>query len=527
MNSSSAYSNVLNTSPVAPTVNNTPRRDLSDDSSSDEFHQALQNARADMRAEDDRNTKAETVNSNRNTSLKKAQLRSDDQQQTVASDQAQSTKAGDAKSVDGKKTGASKKAAVDDKDAVDEKNPTDATNQLLNKPADDKATCSLINADLGQLTLDADGSTEKSITDDVDKLALDAKTISVDPSLALKTTEKTVAETAAGEASADKVATGLLATSKNISAGDAIQDGDSKVSDKDASSAEKSQLVVDGTDALSINPLAVDAASAALTASTSGNTNPAADAQAAFAAITAEAVKSTNGTKPVAGDASTTLTADDPQASVLTGDPKSGFEKMLQAMVAANMGQQSQDSSSQSSSTQSASNQSSTATTPVSVIESLARTIDSQTPAARSFVVQTSVPVTVGQPQWSQAVGEKVLWLAAQNVSSAEIRLDPPDLGPMQVKVSVNQDQTNVSFTSHHPVVREMLDQNLHRLRDMFTEQGLNLGSVDVSDKSFSRQQGEGKGQHGSGGAADAMNEEETPIAVSTIVQQRLVDHYA
>src|SRR5690606_20166571 len=51
--------------------------------------------------------------------------------------------------------------------------------------------------------------------------------------------------------------------------------------------------------------------------------------------------------------------------------------------------------------------------------------------ANRSFVVQTGVPTTMGQPGWNQAVGEKVLWLAAQNLSSAEIRLDPPELGPM------------------------------------------------------------------------------------------------
>jgi flagellar hook-length control protein FliK len=150
-----------------------------------------------------------------------------------------------------------------------------------------------------------------------------------------------------------------------------------------------------------------------------------------------------------------------------------------------------------------------------------------ETPAARSFVIQTAVPVPVGQPQWSQAVGEKVLWLAAQNVSSAEINLHPKDLGPMQVKVSVNQEQATVSFTSQHAVVREVLDQNLNRLRDMFSEQGLNLVNVDVSDKSFSRQHGDAQSQKGQSGTQSLAHEEETPVAMSTIVQQRLVDHYA
>lgn len=158
-------------------------------------------------------------------------------------------------------------------------------------------------------------------------------------------------------------------------------------------------------------------------------------------------------------------------------------------------------------------------------LEALTRLTESQSPAARAFVVQTGVPVTVGQPQWTQAVGEKVLWLAAQNVSAAEIRLDPPELGPMQVRVSVNQDQASVTFTSPHPMVRDVLDQQLNRLREMFAEQGLNLVNVDVSDKSFAQQERE---KNESGKSHVASEEEElVPLATSTLMSTRLVDHYA
>ena len=201
----------------------------------------------------------------------------------------------------------------------------------------------------------------------------------------------------------------------------------------------------------------------------------------------------------------------------------SAFEKTLQAIVSPSAsGFDDTDAAVPSSSSTSST---SSATNPL--MDTLMRGMDQQTPAARSFVVQTSVPVPVGQPQWSQAVGEKVLWLAAQNVSSAEINLHPKDLGPMQVKVSVNQEQVTVSFTSQHAVVRDVLDQNLNRLRDMFSEQGLNLANVDVSDKSFSRQQGDANDQNGRGRTHDLAQDEETPIAISVIVQQRLVDHYA
>lgn len=160
-------------------------------------------------------------------------------------------------------------------------------------------------------------------------------------------------------------------------------------------------------------------------------------------------------------------------------------------------------------------------------MESLTRLSEAQSPAARAFVVQTGVPVTVGSPQWSQAVGDKVLWLAAQNVSSAEIRLDPPELGALQVKVSVNQDQTSISFSSPHPAVREVLDQQLQRLREMFSDSGLNLVNVDVSDKSFAQQERDQKESSAATANSDQDDEDLVPVGVSQAISMRLVDHYA
>lgn len=202
---------------------------------------------------------------------------------------------------------------------------------------------------------------------------------------------------------------------------------------------------------------------------------------------------------------------DNPDFLILSG--KAAFSKLMEANGSAEKAAQVVDPAKP-------------ALTTASLAEPLVRLSEAQSPAARSFVVQTGVPVPLGQPQWNQAVGEKVLWLAAQNVSAAEIRLDPPDLGPVHVKVTVNQDQASVSFTSPHAVVREALDQQLNRLREMFSEQGLNLVNVDVSDKSFAQQQGDEQG--GSEARAnDPEDEELLPVAVTTIGSTRLVDHYA
>jgi flagellar hook-length control protein FliK len=97
---------------------------------------------------------------------------------------------------------------------------------------------------------------------------------------------------------------------------------------------------------------------------------------------------------------------------------------------------------------------------------------------------QLAVGMPFQQAQWGEAVAERVMWMSSQGLQEAEIHLNPTDLGPMQVKVSVVADQAHVSFVVSNASVREALDQNAIRLREMFNGEGLNLVDVDVSDQS-------------------------------------------
>ncbi|WP_138436603.1 MULTISPECIES: flagellar hook-length control protein FliK [Marinobacter] len=114
----------------------------------------------------------------------------------------------------------------------------------------------------------------------------------------------------------------------------------------------------------------------------------------------------------------------------------------------------------------------------------------------------TSVEVPVGQAEWGDKVMGKLSWLTARNMSVAEIHLTPPDMGPMEVKVRVQNDQANITVHAANPVVREQLELNSHRLRDMLGDQGLSLSQFDVSDQPGRQggEQGEGSGEHASAG---------------------------
>lgn len=109
-------------------------------------------------------------------------------------------------------------------------------------------------------------------------------------------------------------------------------------------------------------------------------------------------------------------------------------------------------------------------------------------------------------PQWGQAIAEQITWMANKGIQSAEIQMDPPELGPIQVKVTVNSnEQANVSFVVQHSSVREALDQSAMRLRELFSGEGLNLVDVDVSDQS----------QHGQNEFEEQDSEEVSEMALT------------
>ena len=95
------------------------------------------------------------------------------------------------------------------------------------------------------------------------------------------------------------------------------------------------------------------------------------------------------------------------------------------------------------------------------------------------FGASTAVPF--GQAGWGQASGNQVVWAVNQGMPAAELHLSPPDLGPMSVRISMDQDQASIAFSSAHAMVREAIEAALPRLRDMLGAQGITLADVNVS----------------------------------------------
>ncbi len=94
----------------------------------------------------------------------------------------------------------------------------------------------------------------------------------------------------------------------------------------------------------------------------------------------------------------------------------------------------------------------------------------------------TSVDTPVGQSEWGEKVMGKLAWLTASQMAVAEIHVTPPELGPLDVRVQVQNDQATVTVHASTPAVREQLELHGHRLREMLSEQGFSLEGFDVTD---------------------------------------------
>lgn len=132
-----------------------------------------------------------------------------------------------------------------------------------------------------------------------------------------------------------------------------------------------------------------------------------------------------------------------------------------------------------------------------------------------------------GEPAWSQAVNDRVMVMASKNGQFADIKLDPPELGSLQVRLHLKNDQVSVVFNTPHASVREALEQNMPRLREMFADQGLNMSDSSVEDHS----RGQQRDESGSGGSSFASYQgdvvDEGRVDVVRGESLSLVDYYA
>ena len=119
---------------------------------------------------------------------------------------------------------------------------------------------------------------------------------------------------------------------------------------------------------------------------------------------------------------------------------------------------------------------------------------------AAAGVHTDKIAARVGTPGWDNQVGQKIVWMVAGKEQSATLTLNPPDLGPMQVVLSVNNDQATVTFSSAQPEVRAALENAMPRLREMLDDSGVALSNASVNAGMPDQRQAQGDQRPGNSG---------------------------
>lgn len=160
--------------------------------------------------------------------------------------------------------------------------------------------------------------------------------------------------------------------------------------------------------------------------------------------------------------------------------------------------------------------------------------------AMRQPESQAPTPLPLRHPEQSaQALQEQVQFLLNRKLDTVEIRLDPPELGNLQIKLHLNQDQAQVGIVVQNSHARELLEQTLPRLREMLAQQGIQLGQTQVQQQSQQQQggaSGQGQDLRGAPGHSDSSlgNGSDVGTDEALTVQQHTVtgsahavDYYA
>ncbi|MFO0453479.1 MAG: flagellar hook-length control protein FliK [Pseudomonadota bacterium] len=93
----------------------------------------------------------------------------------------------------------------------------------------------------------------------------------------------------------------------------------------------------------------------------------------------------------------------------------------------------------------------------------------------------------VGAPEWDLQLGDRIGVMVDRGLTSAQLKLSPAHLGPLEIRIRLAEDQAEVWFGTHSHATREALEAAAPRLRDMLGAQGYaNVGvSVDLQQQSF------------------------------------------
>lgn len=104
---------------------------------------------------------------------------------------------------------------------------------------------------------------------------------------------------------------------------------------------------------------------------------------------------------------------------------------------------------------------------------------------------QPAVGAPLQSPQWPSEFGRQFVSIAqgGHNMPhTAELRLDPPELGPLRITINISDNVAHAVFVSPHAGVRSAVENAMSQLQHSLAQAGISLGQTSVSDQGQSQQ---------------------------------------
>lgn len=114
--------------------------------------------------------------------------------------------------------------------------------------------------------------------------------------------------------------------------------------------------------------------------------------------------------------------------------------------------------------------------------------LNQNNPSAESREASLAVKTPFHDQGWDTDFSQKIMWLAKNDKHSAQLSLNPAQMGPIEISITVDKGSATASFASANADVREAIETALPRLREMFANAGIQLGQTNVGAESFQRQ---------------------------------------
>ncbi|EKO3922973.1 flagellar hook-length control protein FliK [Vibrio metschnikovii] len=100
------------------------------------------------------------------------------------------------------------------------------------------------------------------------------------------------------------------------------------------------------------------------------------------------------------------------------------------------------------------------------------------------------LPLMLNKGLVADEMAERIQMMMSKNLKNIDIRLDPPELGRLHIRMNMHADGASIQFTVTNAQARDALEGAMPRLREMLAQQGVQLADTSVQQQSSGQQQG-------------------------------------